>query len=91
MIDPEIIDDIYGEKMVMLPSDGRYVCEKALTEMVNYGFFTSIDGEYIAIPVWAERPPLVICGRDGFKECCGRGCEHFINRFEGMEVEDDEQ
>ena len=90
MTDPEIVD-FDGEKMVMLPSDGRHVCKKALVEEVDYDFFTSVDGQFIAIPVWAERPPLVICGRDGFKECCGRGCEHFVNRFEWMEVEDDEQ
>lgn len=90
MTDPEIFD-FDGEKMAMLPSDGRYVCKKALVEEVDYDYFTSIDGQFIAIPVWAKRPPLVICGRDRFKECCGRSCEQFINGFERKEVEDDEQ
>lgn len=81
MTDPEIID-FDGEKMVMLPSDGRYVCNKALVEEVDYDFFTSIDGQSIAIPVWVERPPLVVCGRGGFKECCGKSCGHFANGFE---------
>lgn len=84
MTDPEIID-FDGEKMVMLPSDGRYVCMNALVEEVDFEFLTSMDGASVAIPIDAERPPAVLCGRSDLKhicECSGRDCGHFINGYE---------
>lgn len=81
MTGPETVN-FEGKKMVILPSDGRYVCKKALVEEVDYDWLTSMDGKSIAIPVWVEMPPLVICGRGGFKKCCGFDCKHFVNGFE---------
>lgn len=84
MTDDQIV--LFGEKAYsLLKSDGRYVCMNALVEEVDFEFLTSTDGVYIAIPLDAERPPAVLCGRSDLKhicECSGRDCGHFINRYE---------
>lgn len=85
------IVEFEGQKYISIETDGRYVCENALVEEVDFDFFTSTDGKQILVPVGIDRMPAVICGLNlkkkektcTFKECLGFECEHFVNGFEG--------
>lgn len=88
MADEQVVFE--GKAYRLIESDGRYVCMNALVEEVDFEFLTSMDGASVAIPIDAERPPAVLCGRSDLKhicECSGRDCGHFINGYE----EDDEE
>lgn len=90
------IIEFEGQKYISIETDGRYVCENALVEEVDFDFFTSTDGKQILVPVDIDRMPAVVCGLNleknrktcRLKECIGCECEHFVNGFEGV-IEDD--
>lgn len=85
------IVEFEGQKYINIETDGRYVCENALIEEVDFDFFTSMDGKNILVPVDIDRMPAVVCGLSlkkkektcNLKECIGCECEHFVNGFEG--------
>lgn len=79
------IIEFEGEKYMSIETDGRYVCENALVEEVDFDFFTSTDGKQILVPVDIDRMPAVVCGLNlgRLKECLGCECEHFVNGFDG--------
>lgn len=84
------IIEFEGQKYNWIETDGRYACEYALVEEVDFDFFTSTDGKQILVPVEIDRMPAVICGLDleknetcSLKECTGCKCKHFVNGFEG--------
>lgn len=86
------IIEFEGEKYMSIETDGRYVCENALVEEVDFDFFTSMDGKHILVPVDIDRMPAVVCGLNlekektcTLKECLGfKKCKHFVNGFEGV-------
>lgn len=92
----EKIVEFEGQKYINIETDGRYVCENALVEEVDFDFFTSMDGKNILVPVWIDRMPAVVCGLNleknkktcTLKECLGFKCKHFVNGFEGV-IKDD--
>ena len=87
MVDKQVV--FKGKAYRLLESDGRYVCMNAFVEEADFEFLTSMDGASIAIPLDAERLPVVLCGLDPehICECSGRDCGHFINVYE----KDDEE
>lgn len=89
------IVEFEGQKYINIETDGRYVCENALVEEVDFDFFTSMDGKNILVPVDIDRMPAVVCGLHlekkktcTLKECLGFKCKHFVNGFREV-IKDD--
>lgn len=58
------IVEFEGQEYNWIETDGRYTCEYALVEMVNFSYFISADGKHILVPVGIDRIPAVVCGID---------------------------
>lgn len=58
------IVEFEGQKYNWIEMDGRYTCEYALVENVDFSYFISADGKHILVPVGIDRIPAVVCGID---------------------------
>ena len=58
------IVEFEGQKYIWIETDGRYVCEYSLVEVVGFPYFISAGGKHILVPVGIDRIPAVVCGLD---------------------------